>query len=212
MAEKSFWGEKKDAEWLSNFFFYYGKYVIVLIILIAMLVVCCVSCSKKVDYDFEMYYISDKHFESSVFDNVENALKDVVDDVDGRHGTVVSFNDYTAVSEQVITSDVDMVMTSKIHVEIAEGHGYLYIMNEEWANFCTEGELLEDISKYTGDEGPCYFTEVTDNKFLNDMGVKDNGRLYAGIRILNYDRTDDRKEIAKHNNAYKAFEYILKNK
>ena len=28
MAEKSFWGEKKDLEWFSNFIYYYGKYIV----------------------------------------------------------------------------------------------------------------------------------------------------------------------------------------
>ena len=212
MAEKSFWSYKKDKEWFMNFLFYYGKYLIVLIVIAAIIVTCCISCAKRVVYDFEMFYLSDKHFDSRVFDNVENALVDVVDDVDGKNGTVVSFNDYTAVPEDAVVSDIDMVMTSKIHVEVAEGHGYLYIMNEDWVKFCVDGELLEDISKYTGDESPCYYTEITDNKFLNDLGVKNNGRLFAGIRVINYDRMSDDAEIKRHDNAFKALEFILKNK
>ena len=31
MAEKSFWGNKKDKEWFANFFHYYGIYVVILI-------------------------------------------------------------------------------------------------------------------------------------------------------------------------------------
>ena len=109
-----------------------------------------------------------------------------------------------------MTSDIDMVMTSKIHVEVAEGHGYLYIMNEEWLNFCMGAELLEDISEYTGEESPCYYVEVTDNEFLNSQGVKNNGRLYAAVRTLNYDRLDDEVEIKRHDNAFKALKFILK--
>ena len=212
MAEKSFWSEKKDKEWVANFFFYYTKHIIVILVLIAIVVWGCISCARKVEYDFEMFYLSDKHFDSKVFDNVEQALTDVVDDVDGKHGTVVSFNDYTAVPENAVTSDIDMVMTSKIHVEVAEGHGYLYIMNEDWVKFCVDGGLLEDISEYTGDETPCYFVEVTDNKLLNDLGVKNNGKLYAGIRVLNYGRMNDEIEIKRHKNAIKALQYIIKNK
>ena len=80
MAEKSFWGEKKDLEWVSNFFFYYGKFIIGFLVLVVVVVVGCISCINKVEYDCELYYMSDKHFMSTVFDNVENALTDVIDE------------------------------------------------------------------------------------------------------------------------------------
>lgn len=211
MAEKSFWGGKKDLEWFSNFFFYYGKFIIAFLVLAFIIVVCCISCVNKVEYDCEIYYMSDKHFMSKVFDNVENALTDVIDDVDGKHGNVVAFHDYTAVTKDAISNDIDMVMTSKIHMEVAGGSGYLYIMSEEWYNFCHKGELLEDISQYTGDKEPVYCFEVTDNKFLNDLGVKDNGRLYVGLRCMNYDKMNDEDEIIKHNNAKKVLKYIIDN-
>ena len=95
MAEKSFWGEKKDLEWVSNFFFYYGKFIAVFMLLAIIVIISCISCMNKVEYDCELYYMSDKHFMSQVFDNVENALAEVIDDVDGKHGNVVAFQDYT---------------------------------------------------------------------------------------------------------------------
>ena len=84
-------------------------------------------------------------------------------------------------------------------------------MNEEWYNFCHDGELLEDISSYTGDKQPVYCFEVTDNRFLNDMGVKDNGRLFVGLRGMNYDKLDDEDEINKHKNAKRVLKYIIDN-
>lgn len=212
MAEKSFWGEKKDLEWVSNFFFYYGKFIIGFLVLVVVVVVGCISCINKVEYDCELYYMSDKHFMSTVFDNVENALTDVIDDIDGKHGPVVAFQDYTVVSKEDASTDIDLVITSKIHMEIVAGSGYVYIMNEDWYKFCYESELLEDISQYTGDDEPVYCFEVTDNKFLNDLGVKDNGKLYIALRSLNYDRLEDQDEINKHNNAKKVIKYIIDNK
>lgn len=212
MAEKSFWGEKKDLEWVSNFFFYYGKFIIGFLVLVVVVVVGCISCINKVEYDCELYYMSDKHFMSTVFDNVENALTDVIDDIDGKHGPVVAFQDYTVVSKEDVSTDIDLAITSKIHMEIVTGSGYVYIMNEDWYKFCYESELLEDISQYTGDDEPVYCFEVTDNKFLNDLGVKDNGKLYIALRSLNYDRLEDQDEINKHNNAKKVIKYIIDNK
>lgn len=212
MAEKSFWGEKKDLEWVSNFFFYYGKFIIGFLVLVVVVVVGCISCINKVEYDCELYYMSDKHFMSTVFDNVENALTDVIDDIDGKHGPVVAFQDYTVVSKEDASTDIDLVITSKIHMEIVAGSGYVYIMNEDWYKFCYESELLEDISQYTGDDEPVYCFEVTDNKFLNDLDVKDNGKLYIALRSLNYDRLEDQDEINKHNNAKKVIKYIIDNK
>lgn len=211
MAEKSFWSDKKDREWVSNFFFYYGKYIIAALVLIIIIVCAAVSCVQKIEYDCEIYYMSDKHFESKVFDNVENALKDVVDDADGKQGVHVCFSDYTVVPESAATSDIDLYMTSKVHAEIAEGHGYIYVMNDQWREYCENSGLMEDISVYTGEEGPVYSYEITDNKFLNELGVKDNGKLYVGIRMLNNNRLDNKIEINRHKNAIKVLQYIIEN-
>lgn len=211
MAEKSFWNDKKDKEWFANFFFYYGIYIAIGIGLILMLIWPVVSCVNKVEYDCEIYYMADKHFESKVYDNVENALVDVVDDANGKQGVHVSFSDFTVVPEAAATSDIDLYMTSKIHAEIASGHGYLYVMNDQWNEYCKNSGLMEDISKYTGEEGPVYFYEVTDNAFLNNLGVKYDGKLYVGLRMLNNDRLDNEVEIARHNNAIKVLKYIIEN-
>lgn len=213
MAEKSFWSYKKDKEWFMNFFFYYGKFIIATLVIIAIITWAAVSCTRKVEYDCEIYYMSDKHFESKVFDGVEKALEDVVDDADGKQGVKVVFNDFTVVPENAATSDIDLIMQSKVHAEIAEGSGYLYVMNEEWKEYCENSGLMEDISKYTGEESPCYSFEITDNKFFNDLGVKDPGnKLYIGIRILNNNRLDDKVEINRNNNAVKVLKYIIENK
>lgn len=212
MAEKSFWGNKKDKEWFFNFFYYYGKYIIVALVLIAIIICAAVSCNRKTVYDCEIYYMSDTHFESKVFDNVEKALEDVVDDADGKQGVQVAFSDFTVVPDSGATSDIDLYMTAKVQAEIAEGDGYLYVMNEEWKDFCESSGLMEDISKYTGEESPFYSFEITDNKFLNELGVKDDQKLYVGIRMLNNNRLDDKIEINKHNNAIKVLKYIIENK
>ena len=212
MAEKSFWGEKKNLEWFSKFIYYYGKFIIVFIVLAVIVTIGCISCVRKVEYDCEIYYLSDTHFMSEVYDNVENALTDVIDDVDGKDGKIVAFHDYTAVSKDAVSNDIDLVMTSKIHMEVANGNGYLYVMNEEWYNFCNENELLEDISEFTGDTEPVYCFELTENQFLNNLGVENNGKLYVGLRCMNYDDLEDEKHINKYNNAKKVIKYIIENK
>lgn len=212
MAEKSFWSDKKDKEWFSNFFFYYGKYIIAVIILIIIIVWAAVSCVQKTEYDLEIYYMSDQHLESKVFDNLENELKKVSNDADGKQGVQVCFHDFTVVPEKAATSDVDLYMESKVHAEVASGHGYLYIMNEEWKDYCVNNEVMEDISSITGDQEPVYCFEVTDNKILNDLGIKNDGKLYVGVRMLNNDRQNNKVEIKRHNNALKSLQYILENK
>jgi len=84
-------------------------------------------------------------------------------------------------------------------------------MNDQWNEYCKNSGLMEDISMYTGEEGPVYSHEVTDNTFLNSLGVKGNGKLYIGIRMLNNDRKDDKVEITRHNNAVKVLKYIIEN-
>ena len=211
MAEKSFWGNKKDKEWFANFFHYYGMYIAVLLFFVVLALWGIDSCNKKIDYDCEIYYMADKHFESKVYDNVENVFKDIVDDADGRKGVHVSFSDFTVVPENAATSDIDLYMTAKIHAEIAEGHGYLYVMNDQWKEYCENSELMEDISVYTGEEGPVYSYEITDNEFMNKLGVVGVGKLYVGVRMLNNNRKDNQVEITRHNNAINVLKYIIEN-
>ena len=211
MAEKSFWSDIKNKEWFSNFFFYYGKYIIVLIVFIIIFAGAAYSCTKKEVYDCEIYYISDQHLESKAFTGLENELKKVVDDVDGTQGVKVGVYDFTVVPENAAVSDVDLYIESKVHMEIATGHGYLYIMNELWKDYCVNNDIMEDISSYTGETAPVYCCEISNNTLLNNLGIKNEEKLYIGIRKLNNDRVDDTVEVKKQNNAKKVFEYILKN-
>lgn len=212
MADKSFWREKKDKNWISNFFFYYSKHLIFFCLLTALIVYGCFSCSKKIDYDLEIYYMGEQYLSLEAFDNVEKEFANVIDDLDGKDGITVSFNDYTIVSGNDDTAERDMVMVLKINSEVAEGEGYLYFMNDDWLKFCMDNEVLEDISKYTGDSEPCYFMEINDNTLLNNLGVITDGNLYVGVRILNDNRKDNEIQINKYNNAIKALKYIIENK
>ncbi len=210
MAEKSFWKEKKDAEWISNFFFYYKKHLIAFIFILFIFLYGCVSCMNKINYDLEIYYVSDKYIDTEAFGKAEKQFAEVVDDVDGKDGKAVLFNDF-AISED---SDYQMItaMNMKIQVEFAEGNGYLYFANDYWADFCSKSEFMEDISKYTGDDSPCYFVDVSDNKMLNELGIKHDGKIYVGVRILSDKHTNDEERIKKHDNAIAVLKYILEMK
>ncbi len=212
MADKSFLSEKKDKEWFSNFFFYYGKYVIAGTLLLLFLIYGLVTCINRTEYDLEMYYFAGKSLELSAFDNVEKNLSDVVDDIDGKQGVNVAFSDYSIDYDDITAAEMNTSLYMKIQAELSYGDGYLYIMNDKWLKFCSDAELLQDISQYTGDDSPCYYVEVTDNKLLNDLGVKCSEKLYAGVRILDNDRKNKELYINRHKNALKVIKYIIENK
>ena len=212
MAEKSFWNEKKDKEWFSNFLFYYSKHMIAIVFVVIIVVGSCISCANRVEYDLEMYYLSDKNISNKVFDNATQTFSKVIDDIDAEHGKVAFVHNLTIYTDNTANAQMNMAMTMKAFAEMSEGNGYLYIMNEDWKNYCEEDGLLGDISKYTGNAEPHYALEITDNKLMNDLGVKIDGKLYVGVRVLNSDRSKDKMHILRHNNAIKALQYIIENK
>ena len=208
MAEKSFWGEKKDKKWFANLWYYYKKVFLAAAVVIAFVVYGCVSCLKTVDYDLEMYYFGNTRLMTKVFDNTAKYFENVVDDVDGKNGTQVYCLDLTSVDSADAATEMDYAMQSKIQIEIAEGEGYLYIMTQKWADYCKESELLEDISKYTGDSTAVYAVDITDNPIMKSLGFETGEKLYAGVRVLNSNRVGKEKYEKKHSNAIKAMQHI----
>lgn len=212
MAEKSFWSDKKDLKWLSNFWFYYKKVVFAGIAVLLFVIYGCVSCARTIDYDLEMYYFGSKQLSSDVFDNTAAEFRELADDADGKAGVNAICLNLAIVDESEATSEVDLVMNSKVHIEIAEGDGYLYIMNDDIYGYCMEAELLEDISKYTGDKSAVYCVEITNNNIMKSLGYTTGEKLYMGVRVLNNNRIGKEIYEKKHNNAMKVIEYICKNR
>lgn len=210
MAEKSFWSEKKDIKWFANLWYYYKKVFFVSIAVILIIVYGVISCARTVDYDLQMYYFGSTHLNSAVFDDTEKYFEGVLNDVDLKHGVNVLCSNLAAVEAPEAATEIDMVMQSKIHIEIAEGDGYLYIMTKNWLDYCLESELLEDVSGYIGADEAVYAVEITDNALMGELGFSaSEDALYVAVRALNNNRIGKSSHEQKQANAFLALQTIF---
>ncbi len=213
MAEKSFWSDKKDIKWFANLWYYYKKVFFISIAVILIIVYGVISCARTVDYDLLMYYFGSTHLNSETFDDAARYFEGVLEDADGKGGVNVLCNNLTSVEAPEAATEIDMVMQSKIHIEIAEGDGYLYIMTKKWLDYCTESDLLEDVSEYIGADEAVYAIEITDNKLMDEFGFSGSEEaLYVGVRALNNNRIGKTLHEKKQANAFLALKTIFNSK
>ena len=128
MADKSFWNEKKDKTWLKNFWFYYGKVVIISVCVLAIVICGIVSCARTVDHDLLVYYMGSEHLAPEVYENTGKSFVELIDDADGKHGKNAMCIDMVISDNNEQVTEMDMMMNTKVQIEMAEGDGYLYIM------------------------------------------------------------------------------------
>ena len=212
MADKSFWSEKKDKTWLKNFWFYYGKMVIISACVLAIVICGVVSCARTIDHDLLVYYMGSEHLAPEVYENTGKAFVELIDDADGKHGKNAMCLDMVISDSSEQPTEMDMVMHTKVQIEMAEGDGYLYIMSQKMYDYCMQMEVLEDISKYTGDETSTYGIQINDNKLMQSLGYTTEQPLYMGVRVQNQNRIGKEIFETKYNNAVKVIQYVYNNK
>ena len=212
MADKSFWSEKKDKTWLKNFWFYYGKMVIIGAIVAGLLIYGVVSCARTVDNDLLVYYMGSEHLDTEVYESTGKAFVELIDDADGKHGENALCIDMVISDNNEQATEMDMMMNTKVQIEMAEGDGYLYIMSQKMYDYCMQMEILEDISKYTGDETVTYGIQINDNKLMQSLGYETEQPLYMGVRVQNKNRVGKEIFEIKYNNAVKVIQYVYNNK
>ena len=212
MAEKSFWSEKKDKTWLKNFWFYYGKIVMIAVAVGVLLIYGFVSCARTVDNDLIVYYMGSEHLVPEVYENTGKAFVELIDDADGKHGENAICIDMVIPENNEQATEMDMMMYTKVQIELAEGDGYLYIMSQKMYNYCMQMEVLEDLSKYTGDQTSTYGIQINDNKLMQSLGYTTEEPLYMGVRVQKKDRAGKEIFEIKYNNAVKVIQYVYNNK
>lgn len=207
MADKSFWGDKKDKVWLQNFWYYYKKVVIWGLIVLVCVVYGLVECARKVDYDMMAYYLGSGGLPEGTLANASAAFTELVDDADGKDGVNVRIMDlgFPPNSQDI---EKQKTMASRIQAELISGKGYLYIMNRDLYVYCKGYEMLEDISEYTGDDEPVYAIDIKNNEYFKDFGFVTGEELYLGLRKIDTKREGKEIYKIKHNNAEKVIEYV----
>lgn len=210
MADKSFWSDKKDRKWLSNFWYYYRFSIFGIGFALILIIVTIVQCATSVTPDLSVSIASTYSFSKNITDNMEKAFSKYIDDIDGKDGVVTNVLSID-ISSGEITSEYEIANAQKLFLEMTAGESYLYIMDIDIFEKNGNNEFFIDISDITGDKEPTYYVDVTNNKFLNNLGFKPKKNVYAGIHAIYGDRKNTDYEKEKQANATKALKAILKN-
>lgn len=206
MAEKSIWQHKKDAKWFLDFWYYYKKHVLAGVLVLICIVATVISCARKVNYDLEMYCFDSGAIQPDALEAISADFESVIVDADKKDGKNVFCWNIPLVAENKTVGENSS--KTKIILELAQGKGYLFFMNQEIYDFCLENNILEDISAYVGEEEPVYAVDVTENEFLRSKGFLPAEKIYMAARVINKNNQDDEFNEIKHKNALKVIEYM----
>lgn len=210
MADKSFWTDKKDKEWLKNFWFYYRFRTLGIILVLAFAIVGIRQCMTRITPDLSVSVATSKIISDDMADSMKNAFTDIIDDVDGKNGKVINVYTMDLPSGEMVNG-FEMNSTQQLFLEMAAGESYLYIMDREQFVASRDSGIFADISDITEEEEPSYYINVTDSKFLNDLGFKPEFTVCAGVREIPESRKDMDFEKEKQDNARKVLRKILGN-
>ncbi len=212
MAEQNFWNEKKDLNWFKNFWFYYKLKIFFGALLLAFIAWGIVSCTNLIDYDLVGYYIGEDPITDQFEAKTKAEFTKLIDDINENGKVDFDFQNLTAGDVDKITSESDYSMQTAIQFEMLEGEGYLYLLDKVFYKYCIKMELLEDISKITGNTSPDYAIQIDNNSIIKSLGYENNKKLYMAVRILNTKQRSENEESKKQENALKVLEYFYKNK
>ena len=208
MADKSFWSDKKDKEWLKNFWYYYRFRIICGIVILAFSLFGIRQCVTRITPDLSITVAMGSPVSDDVSENMKKAFSEIIDDVDGEYGKVISISVLDLPSGNN-TSEFEASSLQQLLLEMTAGESYLYIMDRERFVASRDSGTFEDISDITGDEEPTFYIDVTDNGLLKSLGFQPETAVCAGIRSIPGARKDIEYEEKKHDNARKVLREII---
>lgn len=208
MADKSFFSEKKDKAWFSNFWFYYRFHIMIIGFFLVLSVVAITQCMHNVTPDLAVSYISAQHLDETIMHKMTEEFTNYISDVDDKDGVVVDI--YRMKLPDATQDDNDVNIYKQVMLELAAGESYLYLMDKDIFQMYADGGVFLDISEVTGDQAPVYGVNVKDNAFLQSLGLKPEKDLYICLRKIMESREGEEVEVKKQENAWSLLRAILK--
>lgn len=217
--------KKFTKAWWEYFWEYYKWHTIATAFVLCLVGITAHQCSTQIHYDTTITVLGGQGFDEELLKTAEADLTEITDDCNGdgeKHVTVQQLISPTAQGGQIVDSQYEMAIASKIMVEFAAGESCLYIMSEDETNNrlndeATEGFFvpvqewsnnLPDNSKLMSAKGVAYAVSLADSKFFAERGIDASG-YYITVRNPRYDEVDDAVAIARTESAKKIAAYII---
>jgi len=196
MPNTSFWSDKKDKEWWSNFWFYYKYKLLFGGLFILLMAVGIAQCATNIIPDLTVTYAGTQSIDDELYDKITGLFSAYIDDIDGKGGRYVEL------------LRMNPMLTMELMTELEAGESYLFILDERAFNgYAGQGRFV-DISDITGGGAPVYGIPLKGNQKLAGTGLNVRVNLYAAVRIITDSRKDMRSEPEKQQNALKVISFL----
>lgn len=215
MADKSFWGDRKDLEWFKNFIYYYKIHIAVIIFLIISVIYTVNTVINHADADISIDIYGGVYIEPESNDKFKEYLSYLINDIDGKNGKVVTTVQRLQSSLMGDNSEIEQALAQAIMVELSVGESYLYIVNDDYITDFENSGVLLDLSTIDPELGKGTLSlRIDDNKLLKNFASSVDEPLYLCVRDVTPSVSDNRLEKAQGmcENAKIIFKEFYKNR
>ena len=210
------YGEKPKrftSAWFEYVWEYYKIHIIVTLLVIVAVVYTWIAIASATKYDFYLCIAGDKLITDESKENLKEAFKEKITDINGDGEINIEILDYS-ISSEFKDIEFENAMKTKLELELQAGDSFLYVVSQKVADDLVANpaanDFFEEPKNLSGKESDNkYFARAEGSVVLRDAGIPYNV-LYVGVREFTYDEGDE-KDILKRNDAIEIAKYILGN-
>ena len=210
------YGEKPKrftAKWFEYVWEYYKMHIIITLLVIVAVVYTWIVIASATKYDFYLCIAGDKLITDENKENLKEALRGKINDINGDGEINIEILDYSTPSK-IKDVEFEKAMNTKLELELQAGDSFLYMVSKNVADSLVANpaanDFFENPKNLSGKESDNrYFAKAEDSAVLKDSGIPYND-LYVGVREFTYYEGDE-KDVLNRNNAIEVAKYILGN-
>ncbi len=206
--------------WWAYFWDYYKWYVIGGGFALFCVIVTLVQCATREEYDLTVTYSGHLVFDEATCTELENALAQYTNDIDGNGEQSVFFQALT-ISGASGQEQYDYVLQMKLDLELQNERSFIFLFDEDQLNTMLNRdyvadlyvpvsewapELGSDFPTVEGSDGGVYAVDVSNSSLLKGLGINCDG-MYAVLRINTW---DDAENLAAYESSIAILQEIVK--
>ena len=213
--------EKKQKLKLSDIWYYYKVHFIVILIVIALIAYTVYNKVTQINDDFLIECMSDIGFSYDTAGILADSLEQsgVVVDIDGDG--IVQVNILTYQTGFSGNQNIDLQMAQVVALRMAMGEGPIIIADKQVFEEYEQHGIFKDISAIANElgidesrflrssDGTVIGISIWDSQWIENNGINCDG-LYASLRIINPDLSNNKNLLKQYDAAEDIFKYIVK--
>lgn len=213
MAENFVIPKAFTKEWFGYVWDYYKYHIIVGIIAVVVIIFTVTEITGKIKYDANINYVSTDVIEIETSEKIAGDCAEIALDTNENDRVDISFTQLNFTEENTKDANLYIALNNRLMSTFMVEDEFIYIMDEKMMNEVLSLEATQGVFLFASDwadgitDGEVYGASLKDSTFLKKYGINTE-KLYILVRI-NY-KSDDKSLVARHENAKKIANFILK--